>query len=115
MAFHCWVFRSNMDVIPTTYLGCLKMIYTCTLYPIQWELAKNEGRGVKLKTILHQKQILIVIYSCSEQLIRVNLKIRFIHRFASMYSSFPLLYSSTQQWCCNLVKRNRLYKSRSGL
>ena len=34
-------------------LACLKMIYTCTLYPIQWELAKNEGHSVKLQTILH--------------------------------------------------------------
>ena len=34
-------------------LVCLKMIYTCTLYPIQWELAKNEGHSVKLQTILH--------------------------------------------------------------
>ena len=32
---------------------CLKMIYTCTLYPIQWELAKNEGHSVKLQKILH--------------------------------------------------------------
>ena len=35
------------------YLGCLKMIYTCTLYPIQWELAKNEGHSVRIQTILH--------------------------------------------------------------
>ena len=34
-------------------LVCLKMIYTCTLYPIQWKLAKNEGHSVKLQTILH--------------------------------------------------------------
>ena len=39
--------------IDEKYLGCLKMIYTCTLYPIQWELAKNEGHIVKLQTILH--------------------------------------------------------------
>ena len=30
------------------------MIYTCTLYPIQWELAKNEGHSVKLQTILRE-------------------------------------------------------------
>ena len=30
-------------------LVCLKMIYTCTLYPIQsWELAKNEGHIASL-------------------------------------------------------------------
>ena len=35
------------------YLGCLKMIYTCTFYPIQWELAKSKGHSVKRQIILH--------------------------------------------------------------
>ena len=34
-------------------LVCLKMICNCPLFPIKWELAKNEGHSVKLQTILH--------------------------------------------------------------
>ena len=60
-----WVFRPCLTGIPNDrilkngmssdyiILVCLKIIYTCTLYPIQWELAKNEGHSVKLQTILH--------------------------------------------------------------
>ena len=31
----------------------LNIITTCTLDPIQWELAKNEGHSIKFQTILH--------------------------------------------------------------
>ena len=37
------------------------------------------------------------------------------YHFASIYSSSPLLCSFVLQCCCNLVKRNRSHKSRSGL
>ena len=40
-------------VSDTIHLECHKMIYTCTLDSIQWNLAKNEGHSVKFQTILH--------------------------------------------------------------
>ena len=49
----CAGILQRMKTSASIILVCHKMIYTCTLYPIQWELAKNEGHSVKLQTILH--------------------------------------------------------------
>ena len=46
---HGSIFKPRRRQLVLVLLVCHKVIYTCTLYPIQWELAKNERRNVKLQ------------------------------------------------------------------
>ena len=64
------------------------MIYTWALENKQWELVKNEGYSVKFEAILHEKQLLIVIYPCLGWLIRATLKSHFIPRFVSLFEKW---------------------------